>query len=232
MSEPKADVLLLTDTLEGYDRWSAGYDREPNPMVAATAWALQRRPLEVTAARVVELGCGTGRLVEQVLAGGARSYVGIDGSEGMLRVARERHRDPRCAWVHATLDAVPPLLPADMALVVLVIEHVRDLRPFCSSIARLLRPGGVLRLLDLHPDRVAEGTVAHFWDGERQREVCFSSISHPVSSLRDALVAAGFAIERFEELSAEGPLLQHVPGLAKHRPEPVLIDVSARTRGG
>jgi len=228
MSESKLEVLPSVATLRGYDRWSAHYDRDDNPMLAATAWALEVRPLEVAGARVVELGCGTGRHAAQILAAGARAYVGVDGSEGMLDVARATSPDPRCTWVHAALDAVPPLgEPFDVALIVLVLEHLAELAPVFEAAGRAVRPDGVLRITEIHPDLVVAGTMAHFRD-DAGAEVRFTSVAHPVAQLESALAATGFAIERLDEPTADGALLARVPRLSKRRGRRVLLDLAAR----
>src|SRR5262245_46545525 len=41
-------------------------------------------------ARVLDVGCGSGRVGEEVLAEGASQYVGIDFSEPMLELAERR----------------------------------------------------------------------------------------------------------------------------------------------
>lgn len=40
--------------------------------------------------RVLDVGCGSGRIGEPVLEAGAREYVGIDLSDSMIELARER----------------------------------------------------------------------------------------------------------------------------------------------
>jgi ubiquinone/menaquinone biosynthesis C-methylase UbiE len=185
-------ILSSGDTFRGYDRWSAQYDAGDNPMVAATAWVLDTRPLALDGARVLELGCGTGRIAARVLDGGPLGYVGVDGSAGMLEVARARITDPRATFVHAELTDVGSFgAPFDLALIVLVLEHVVDLtRPF-AAIARALRPGGVLRVVEIHPALVDSGTVAHFRDPSADGgEVRFTSVAHPVASMTRALEAA------------------------------------------
>jgi len=84
---PREEFLAPSDTLSGYDRWAASYDHETNPVIAATSWVLDHAPLGCADAEVVELGCGTGRNIPRVLGEGARSYVGVDGSYGMLNMA-------------------------------------------------------------------------------------------------------------------------------------------------
>jgi SAM-dependent methyltransferase len=218
------EILDPADTLRGYDRWSAHYDAGDNPMVAATAWALDTRPLEVAGARVLEVGCGTGRHAASILAAGARAYVGVDGSPGMLAIARAR--EPRATWHHADLAALPPLGdPFDVALIVLVLEHIADLRAVFRAVTAALRPGGLLRIVEIHGDLVAAGTVAHFHDTS---EVRFTSVAHSPPTITAALADAGLSIEHLAEHVADGALLAAVPRLAKHRGRRVVLDIAAR----
>lgn len=219
--------LAPSETLSVYDRWADSYDATDNPMVAATAWALRQRPFDVRGADVVEPGCGTGRHVEVVLAGGARSFVGVDGSQRMLDRARRRTADPRATWRCGELADLPVADAAfDRALVVLVFEHVHDLGPVFAEIARVLRRDGRMRVLDIHGDLVASGTNAHF--GEHGAEVHFHSTAHAVAAFARELVRAGFVpARRLDELRADGELLRAVPRLAKHAGRPVLVDLEA-----
>ncbi|HEX5062517.1 MAG TPA: methyltransferase domain-containing protein, partial [Kofleriaceae bacterium] len=94
----RSEQLAAQDTLAGYDRWAASYDAEPNALMSATAWVLDRAPLGCADCDVLELGCGTGRNAQRVIAEGARSYTGLDGSQGMLAVAAQRYNDPRISF--------------------------------------------------------------------------------------------------------------------------------------
>lgn len=224
---PQRRHLPPEATLSGYDRWAADYDQAPNPMVAAARWSLAQRPLAIAGADVVEFGCGTGRHAPLLLAAGARTFTGVDGSAGMLAAAQRRLDDPRVRWLHAELHTVPlPAASCDVVLVVLVLEHLADVAPMLAEAARLLRPGGTLRVVDIHPDLVAQGTGAHFAD--RDGEVHFARFVHALSPLRTTLAANGFALVELAEHAAEGDLLRAVPKLGKHAGRPVLFDLTAR----
>lgn len=221
--------LQPAETLAGYDRWSSSYDATDNPMVAATAWALRQRPFDAAGCDVLELGCGTGRHAASLLAGGARRFVGVDGSAGMLAVARRRMADPRASWLRGELRALPVAdRCCDRALIALVFEHVRELAPVCAELARVLRPGGQVRILEIHADLVAGGTNAHFASGDT--EVRFASTAHPTAAIAQALARAGLVVDCCSEFAAAGELLQAVPRLAKHAGRRVLVDVVATRR--
>lgn len=224
----RQELLAPAETLSGYDRWSRSYDADASPLVEATAWVLDRSPLACADCDVVEMGCGTARNAARALAEGARSYTGVDGSAGMLSVAAMRYRDPRVGFVHA--DLMQPWAPHrtfDLALVVLLLEHLPSLDPLCETLARAVRPGGRVRIVDLHPERVASGALAYFHDGPT--EVRFASKAHPVAALAAALEAVGFDVVRRDWLASDA-MVTAVPRLAKLRGVRVLVDMKAVRR--
>jgi SAM-dependent methyltransferase len=200
-----------------------------NPMVAATELVLDRAPLGCAGQDVVEFGCGTGGNVARVLREGARTYLGVDGSPGMLARARAEIADPRASFVEADVHGALDLgARFDLALIVLVLEHVRDLAPLFASVRRALHDRGRLRIVEIHPDLVADGTVAHFDDGGA--ELRFTSTAHAPDALAAALEAAGLAVEHRRAWSADE--LAAVSKLAKHRGRPFVLDVTARAATG
>ncbi len=225
---PTEELLAPADTLRGYDRWSLSYDSAVNPLIAATSWVLDHAPLGCADAEVIELGCGTGRNVGRVLGEGARSYLGVDGSYGMLNQATANIADPRASF--AAADLLSPWKPTrqfDFGLVVLVLEHLPTLDVFFESLARAMKPGGRLRLIDLHPERIVAGSFAHFREGAT--EVRFASVAHPVGAICAALEGAGFDVVRRDWLTTDA-MVGAVPSLAKHRGLKLLIDLKATRR--
>jgi SAM-dependent methyltransferase len=222
------EILAPTDTIRGYDRWAPTYDHDPNSLVAATSWVLDRAPLGVADCDVLELGCGTGRHIPRILGEGARSYLGVDGSHGMLSIAAQRYQDPRVSFGVTDLSA-PWTLPKqfDIALIVLVLEHLPALDPLLVSLARAIRPGGRLRIIDLHPERIAAGSFAHFQEGTTS--VHFASVAHAVPALCSGLDAVGFESVRRDWLAGE-TMISEVAGLAKHRGTRLVLDIKATRR--
>ncbi|GEM_PF-1114691 len=220
--------LAPGETLQGYDRWSRSYDHEDNPLVTATSWVLDRSPLGAADCEVLDLGCGTGRNAWRVLNEGARGYVGVDGSHGMLSIATQQNRDPRVQFMHADLLSPWKLEEqVDLALMVLVLEHLPTLDAMARTLSHVVKSGGRLRIVDLHPERVANGTLAHFRDGGQ--DVQFASVAHNISVLTDVLDNAGFDVVRRDWLASDS-LVTAVPQLAKYRGLKIIIDIKATRR--
>jgi SAM-dependent methyltransferase len=96
---------------------------------------------------VLELGCGTGQL-SLLLATADRLVVGADLARASLelaREARERYGLTGVHFVETDLNA-PGLAPGAFDVVICsgVLHHTPDPRTAFASVARLVRPGGVL----------------------------------------------------------------------------------------
>jgi malonyl-CoA O-methyltransferase len=215
---------------EGYDLWANDYDALDNPLVAMATRA--RASLTATIAgahaRVLELGCGTGRNRDFLLDAGAREYVGVDDSEGMLRCARARPADPRCRWITADITRALPddLRDFDVVLFCLVLEHTRDLAPILARAAKAARAGARLQIYELHAALRAEGTRAHFRAGDREH--LLPSYPHDALDYRRALADSGWELTAISEWTATPDACRASAKLAKYLGKPVLIDVSAR----
>ncbi|ETT24668.1 methyltransferase type 11 [Rhodococcus aetherivorans] len=128
-----------------YDTWFA------SPW-GAHAWAVERGAIdvalpEVAGRTVVEIGCGTGRLVCHLVHRGAR-VLGVDLSAGMLAVAAGR-APGRVVRADAARLPVPDAA-ADAAVTVATLEFT-DAAAVLTEMARITRPGGRIVALTLNP---------------------------------------------------------------------------------
>jgi malonyl-CoA O-methyltransferase len=189
-----------SDVAQAYDRWSRRYDDDHNATRDLDARVVRQSSLHVAGARVLELGCGTGKNSEW-LAAQAHSLVALDFSPGMLDVARRRVRSERVRFVERDISHPWPVEPSSIDLVVgnLVLEHVRELGPIYSEAARVLRPGGELFLCELHPYRQLRGGQAHFEDDETNETVPVTAYRHSVSEYVNGGIAAGLTLRALGE---------------------------------
>ncbi len=142
-----------------FDRIAPRYDLMNRLMTFGVDRAWRRRAIAALAirpgARVLDLACGSGDLTAAAQAAGAR-VVGLDFSAGMLEAARAR----RLGDVVVRGDALAlPLADGAMDAVVsgFALRNFVDLAAAFAEVARVLRPGGRLALLEV--DRPASALL-------------------------------------------------------------------------
>lgn len=105
--------------------------------------------------RVLDLGCGDGRLIDVVLSArpGAGSAIGLDSSPPMIERALARFDgDPRVRIAHHDLHlALPSLGEFDVVVSGFAIHHLEHdrKRSLLREIVAVLRPGGVFANLEV-----------------------------------------------------------------------------------
>ena len=178
------------DPQTAYDQWAETYDAQPNPTRDLDAIVLAQEERAWSDLDVVEIGCGTGKNSAWLLPR-VRSLVGLDVSEQMLAIAIEAVPDG--TFLVADISEPWPLEDdsADLVVASLVLEHIEVLAPIMAEAARVLRRGGTLRISELHPDRQAGGSRAHFVDESGER-VDIAAFVHPQAEVETAAAAAGF----------------------------------------
>jgi ubiquinone/menaquinone biosynthesis C-methylase UbiE len=161
---------------------------------------MRQAPLHLNGARVLEVGCGTGKN-SAWLVSEARELVALDFSPGMLDVARRRVRSSTARFVEHDITRPWPVFAQAFDVVVgnLVLEHVRDLAPVFTEAARVLRPGGQLFVCELHPYRQLRGGQAHFVDIRTDETVQVAAYRHSVSEYVTDALAAGFVLRGLGE---------------------------------
>jgi demethylmenaquinone methyltransferase / 2-methoxy-6-polyprenyl-1,4-benzoquinol methylase len=115
--------------------------------------ALGRRP-----ARILDVATGTGDLAIEALRLKPEEVVGVDISEEMLSVGREklaaRGLSEKISMVRGDSERLPFDDGAyDLALVAFGVRNFENLRKGLSDIRRVLAPGGVLVVLELSKPR-------------------------------------------------------------------------------
>ncbi|KAJ2904232.1 hypothetical protein MKZ38_008562 [Zalerion maritima] len=193
-------------TVAVYDVWASTYDSDGNmlqkmddlelttlmpsflSLITSTASAA------VSPLRILDLGCGTGRNTQKLLShnwsGRNVEIIGLDASEGMLGVAREKLQistptttklniikhdfiplvsltDP--SWPHSSTPDVPAMpdpsdlaRPVDAVVSTLVLEQLSSIKLFFSAIAQFLAVGGVALVTNMHKDMGDAGGAAGF----------------------------------------------------------------------
>ncbi|MDR3435740.1 methyltransferase domain-containing protein [Telmatospirillum sp.] len=220
-----SDSVIHLPVAEAYDRWSGFYDAYDNPLVFVTGHALSTLAESVAGKDVFEFGCGTGRNLSALKACGAAHVAGCDLSEGML--AKARLRDP--AFEVMRHDMTAPLSrpdrSADLALFCLSLEHVGDLAGPLRQARRVLRPGGAIAILEIHPFLAETGVAAHF--GDAGQEVRMPTFPHSFAEYINTAAALSLTITECREWrprDLDAPLPRKV--LKRGRDTPLIVQFS------
>ncbi len=223
---------MIRARYDGYAEW---YDETLAPFTLAASDTI-RKLLGAGSGRCLDLGCGTGLHVPTLLELGW-AVTGVDISSDQLRVAKERAGD-KAKLVEADASALPfPDAAFDAVLSAFTHTDVDDFEGLLREAARVLRDGGLLVYVGLHPCFIgphsrfvtARGVpTLHGGYAERRRyeeapgisaeglRAKVGAVHLPLGELVQAFLDSGFRLERFEELQLDG------------EPYPAMIALRAR----
>jgi len=182
-----------------FDAISSGYEEafsDLQPIHSAVKWVVNSlSAAQIHPARIVDIGCGTGRPVVVTLAEAGHSVLGIDLSAGMIAEARKRVPLPNAIFEKIdTRDFNPPDESFDaVTLTFSLIAGVsqEDIRQAIAKFYRILKKGGLLMFATV----AAEGNEVEIrWMG---RPVVVSGLSK--EELVEEMKRVGFEIEKTEE---------------------------------
>ena len=173
------------------EMWGEGYMSPGGPDEVARVLD----GLDLTGARVLDIGCGTGAIaVELHRTHGAAKVVGVDVEDTVCGLARDRAATAGCAKAVEIVKVEPGPLPFDDASFDLVfskdsIIHIPDKEALACDVYRVLRPGGWFAASDW--------LISHDDDPspEMARYIALEGLDFAMASpqrYHRALVAAGF----------------------------------------
>ena len=123
---------------------------------------------------VGDLGCGTGQLAE-TMAPHVRRVIAVDGSADMLDAARRRVGErPNVDIRQGDLEALPLQDgELDCAMLSLVLHYSPDPAMALAEVARVVKPGGRLLVVDMLPHGRDEyqQQMGHVWLGFSEKQM-------------------------------------------------------------
>ena len=120
-------------------------------LAGAGEWEdLQKLLPDFAGKQVLDLGCGYGWTVERCV--GAAHVTGVDLSEKMLEVARQKASFPQVEYLHAAIEDVDfPPESFDVVFSSLTIHYLQDFPAFAEKVRTWLKPGGDFVFSVEHP---------------------------------------------------------------------------------
>jgi ubiquinone/menaquinone biosynthesis C-methylase UbiE len=189
--------LVRHDVDDGYTRWAPMYDG-PNPAIAVEEPIVHELLAAIPPGDALDAACGTGRHAAHLAALGHR-VIGVDATEAMLAIAREKV--PEADFRLGRLEALPvDDQSVDLVTCTLALTHVERLAPVISEFARVLRPGGRVVIADIHPFATVVGNIAGFPERDLSLGIPYvPNLTHHVGEYVESFLAAGLAITRCTE---------------------------------
>ncbi|MGM0175526.1 class I SAM-dependent methyltransferase [Enterococcus sp. DIV0800] len=196
--------------------------------------------------RVLDLGCGYGWHCLYAAEHGAASVVGVDLSEKMLAVARQKNSFANVVYLHDSIDTVDFEAGSfDIVLSSLAIHYIEDFTALAKNIAKWLAPTGQLIFSVEHPIFTAEGTqdwiydqkgaIAHFpvdnyfYEGKRTAHFLGANVTkyhRTLTTYLDSLLTNGFQLKRIVEPTPPKNMWD-IPGMKDEMRRPMMLIVKA-----
>mgnify|MGYP005782474441 FL=1 len=214
----------------------------------AGEWKTLRPMLpDFTGKRVLDLGCGYGWHAFYAAENGAEKVLGIDLSEKMLAVAREKNTFPSVRFARGAMEDVRfPDGSFDAVLSSLALHYVKDYAELVPRVYRWLAPGGAFVFSAEHPTFTAygnqdwyyspEGEILHFpvdryfYEGEREAVFLGETVKkchRTVDGYLKPLWQTGFTVEDLSEPRPPEEMMD-LPGMKDEMRRPMMLLVSAR----
>lgn len=241
MLENKYDDQVFFEKYGGMSRSKLG-------LAGAGEWPTLRPMLPGFAGkRVLDLGCGYGWHCLWAAQHGAAQVVGLDLSEKMLEVAREKNTFPQIEYRRCAIEQAQ-FAPGsfDVVLSSLALHYIADYEAVVRRVREWLVPGGRFIFTAEHPVFTAEGSqdwyrdeegrILHFpvdrYFAEGEREARFlgervTKYHRTLTTTLRTLLQNGFALRDLAEPQPPAEMMGE-PGMADELRRPMMLIVSAQ----
>ncbi len=158
--------------------------------------------LMVAFENAIDIGCGEGGDLSFMLAGRCKKVTAIDISEetvsGVRALAKKRGVSNIKALC-ADMRKIPlPSKSADLVLMSQVLHHAPSPGEALSEAVRLLKPGGILALLDLaeHQEESLRESHGHLWLGFSRERIQFLLQNQPCQIVESEIIQSEISEEK------------------------------------
>ncbi|MBI1307358.1 MAG: methyltransferase domain-containing protein [Bacteroidetes bacterium] len=196
-----------------YDRIGDDYNntRKADPYLTSRLLEMLDPDSEM---KYADIGCGTGNYTIAIKNSGI-NIVGIDPSEKMLNIARQRN--PDIQWISGTSEHTGLTDESiDGIICTLTLHHWPDLDSGFQELNRVLCAGGRIVIFTSTPEQMEGYWLKHFFP-----KMLDASIQQMPSLVRvsDALERNGFEITQTEKYFVQPDLQDHFLYCGKEQPE-------------
>lgn len=189
-----------TDAAPAYDLWADKYDKQPGNLMLDLDEEVFRslfQKTEVEDKTIVDVGCGTGRHWQKLMAQQPGKLIGYDVSKKMLDKLREKF------FTALTYVSTGNMLPeikndsVDLLISTLTIAHIEKIEKAFLEWNRVLKLNGEIILTDYHPEALARGAKRTFL--HKGKVISIKNYIHSTNKIRLIARQLGYTELRFIE---------------------------------
>lgn len=146
-------------------------NRSVNGLKGAGEWhELQKMLPDFTDKRVLDLGCGFGWHCKYAIENGAKSAIGIDLSENMLKEAKRINRSEAIEYIKMPIENIDyPKDFFDVVISSLAFHYIKSFEDICNRVSNCIVSGGSFVFSVEHPIFTAQGTQDWYYDEDGNR---------------------------------------------------------------
>ena len=183
---------------ESYDIWADSYDAQPENlmlMLDEEIFTALLQHVDLKDKQVADIGCGTGRHWEKMLAGLPAHIKGFDISPGMLQKLRKKFPGAECDQISDNRFEGVQDNRFDIIISTLTIAHIENIEEALKAWCRILKKGGEIIITDFHPAALAKGGKRTF--RQQNQTISITNFAHQVEKIK--LIAENLSLQVMKE---------------------------------
>lgn len=182
---------------------------------------------------VLDLGCGSGERCMDYINLGAAKVTGVDISEKMLAVAKDRFSNPKITYIRMAMEDIGVLEESfDVVISSLALHYVEDFAGVVKNVYSHLNDGGIFLFSQEHPVNTCYSGKYGRWTVDDTGRKIYANIAdycvekrydsewfvegvqryhRTFSTVINTLADAGFRILKIEEPTATEEIIEKYP---------------------
>src|SRR5436305_5640879 len=124
------DAIQEIKAADAYNLWSTDYDHQPDNLMLHLDNIVFKELLgqiTINNKNIVDFGCGTGRHWDKIFSGDPDEITGVDISEGMLAILKNKYPSASVYKINDNLLTKIESSSVDIIVCTLTIAHVKDI---------------------------------------------------------------------------------------------------------
>lgn len=236
----KQNIYDHPDFFTGYKALRDG-DKGLNELLEQPVMKRLRLPVQDKA--ILDMGCGLGHQIRELLTQNPKQITGLDISQKMLDEARSRTHSPKVKWVCSALEDYDfGISSFDLVISSMTLHYIENLDLLFQKVYHGLKTGGQFLFSMEHPVCTAalqpwkEINGEKYWlinryseENVRKQDWFVKDVEkyhHQISTIVNGLLKAGFALKNLEEPSPDKELLQLRPDFEPHTQRPPIVIIN------